>query len=78
MTTRFRPDGSCSLCIGGNNCEPCQQDGLAADRRQSAAIAAAVRSLREFEIARTCSRFELESDEFSTARQKAIRINASK
>lgn len=37
-------------------------------------LAESVKNQREWEIARTAARYELESDEFLTARQKAIAI----
>ena len=41
-------------------------------------IILASNSLRQDHIARTCARFELESDEFQTREQKAIRMLESK
>ena len=42
--------------------------------KRTAAIVSAANSLRESEIARTMLSYELESDEFYTAREKAIRL----
>ncbi len=60
----------------------CAQTGLerdfAAERKRELArvdaIKRAAQGLRAHEIARICARHELESDEFSTAKQKAERI----
>ena len=67
----LRSDGTCSACLGGNLCRFCQEEGLKRDRELSRVLARAVVGIRETRIARVCSRFELESDEFLTREQKA-------
>jgi hypothetical protein len=71
--TPTRHDGSCSECCG-RLCKFHQEQGLKNDQRRADAIKRASKHHRELDIARTCSRYELESDELFTARQKALMI----
>lgn len=64
----------CPTCIGGWLCKSCQQEGLIRDRQRMAAVRDVCQSYRRMAIDRLCSRFELESDEFSTAEEKAIAL----
>ena len=59
----------------------CPQSGVvrnltkerAREQHRSTQIRLAAHSARQHEIARMCARYELESDEFYTAEQKAMR-----
>ncbi len=70
----LRPDGSCPDCLGGWLCKYHQQEGLRRDARKSQTIREAARALRAHNIARIMAQYELESDEFYTAEQKAIAL----
>ncbi len=74
---KLRPDGACPDCIGGWLCAYHQRQGLDNDRKRSQAIKSAVRSLRNQELQRIMARYELESDEFLSAEQKAVAIMES-
>lgn len=71
---KLNPDGTCPACIGGWLCKFHQQEGLRIDAQRSQVIKQAVAGIRRAEIARTCARYELESDEMLTAEQKAVAI----
>ena len=59
----------------------CPQSGLkrdsvterAAEQSKARAVSGLAESARRSEISRICARYELESDEFYTAEQKALR-----
>lgn len=77
MKNRFRQDGSCSTCLGGNLCRHCSADSAKRDAIFSRVLQQAAAGIRENRIARVCSRFELESDEFLTREQKACAMLAT-
>lgn len=70
----LRPDGSCPACSGGWSCPYHIAEGLRRDAEQSALLRRVAAAQRENEIARVCSRFELESDERGTREEKAAEI----
>jgi len=69
----IRADGSCPGCCNGSGgkCEYHQAAGLVKDAEAGVMLREVVASIRESDLARIMARFELESDEFYTARQKA-------
>lgn len=68
----------CQDCSGGWLCKKCQQAGLVRDRQRAEAVRSASESHRYSEIARLAAQLELESDEFTTAEEKAIFIKGEK
>jgi hypothetical protein len=69
-------DGSCSACVGGWQCAWHQNEGVRLDRERGAMLRRVSANSRQYEIARVCSRFELESDEGGTREEKAERYMA--
>jgi len=68
-------DGSCPACLRSwRQCDWHIAEGLRRDRERSAMFARVCRRASAEEIARTCARYELESDEFQTREEKAERI----
>lgn len=65
------PDGACKACVGGWKCAFHIAEDAERDRRMADVLRQAVAGIRQTRIARVCSRFELESDEFLTREQKA-------
>jgi len=65
--------GACTACRGGWLCQWHKDEGLRKDAERSAVLRRVCQSIREAEIARVCSRFELESDEGGTREEKASR-----
>jgi len=72
----MNPDGSCPKCLfaGGWHCEWHQAEAVRRCRERSAMAARVCRRATDEDIARTCARYELESDEFQTREEKAERI----
>jgi len=69
-------DGTCLACVerGGWLCEYHQQAGLVADRKRAQVVRLAVQGLQRAELERICARYELESDQFATAAEKAEQV----
>lgn len=70
----IRPDGSCSACTGGWMCQYHQQQTAREWNAKQSMLAEAAAGQRESELQRIQARYELESDEGGTAREKAERI----
>lgn len=69
-------NGACPDCSGGWMCAYHQRTTAAAWEKRQAAIRDAVRMARAAARDRIAARWELESDEFETADQKAERMLA--
>ena len=67
----LRPDGACPECLGRGLCDYHKQTTQAAWIKRERALQSAGRATIAGRIARICASFELESDEFYTAEQKA-------
>ena len=72
----LRKDGSCSACCGGWQCAWHQAEGVRRDRERGAMLRRISAVSWQYEIARVCSRFELESNEGGTREEKAERYLA--
>jgi hypothetical protein len=75
----LRPDGTCSACVGGWQCEYHQRKGVAKDKEQAETIRKVSSGAKAAAIGRICAALELESDEGGTAEEKAQRrlLNAA-
>jgi hypothetical protein len=72
---RFHPTrGYCLQCEGGWLCRDCIADNQEREKRRSAALAETVLSARTHDVAKLCSKHELESDEFMTRERRAMAI----
>ena len=66
--------GGCTECGRPGVCEYHAAQNLIRDAQRSAMLKEVCAGIRENEIARTMARYEIESDEAGTAREKAQRI----
>lgn len=71
-----RVDGTCAACVGGWLCKYHQQTTALHWNREQNRNAAMMIRVRRDELHRIAARYELESDEFYTAEQKAEAILA--
>ena len=72
--SRFDETGRCTLCSGGWLCDPCKADNRERERKRSEAISRGARAHRGWDVARTCSRYQITSDEFFSRERKAVAI----
>jgi len=71
MKPPIEPDGRCSACRGGNQCDWHKAEGVRIDKAKWIRVRACVAVARQYEIGRICARHEIESDEGGTAYEKA-------